>query len=93
MHHKHIVEVIAYDLGKIPFLVMERMEESLYDYLAGAAGVGSGYRFMNGLSIINDICQVSKTNPAGTLSGFVDRLVNDRERDRERRGGGVAFTQ
>lgn len=36
MHHPNIVEVIAFDLGSAeqpPCLIMERMQESLYDVL------------------------------------------------------------
>ena len=63
MRHKHIVEVRAFSLGtekgKPPHLVMELMEESLYEYI-GAMSTGMGYDFADALSIIHDICQVRR---------------------------------
>lgn len=58
MRHPNIVEVIAFDLGSAghsPCLVMERMQESLYDLLC-VEGIDMG--LVAQTSILRDVSQV-----------------------------------
>lgn len=57
MRHTNIVEVLAFSIGDKehpPCLVMERMDESLYDVL-GLLTIN----FPSALGIIQDVCEVS----------------------------------
>lgn len=58
MRHDNIVEVIAFSVGDAvhpPCLVMERMDESLYELLSLQLTIN----FPWALGIIHDVCKVS----------------------------------
>ncbi|CAN0573009.1 unnamed protein product, partial [Ectocarpus sp. 12 AP-2014] len=57
MRHENIVEVIAFSVGDAvhpPCLVMERMDESLYELLSLQLSIN----FPWALGIIHDVCKV-----------------------------------
>lgn len=57
MRHANIVEVLAFSIGDKqhpPCLVMERMDESLYDILTVLT-----INFSSALGIIQDVCEVN----------------------------------
>lgn len=84
MRHKHIVEVKAFSLGTEkgipPHLVMELMDESLYEYIGEMSTGMAGYDFSDALSIIHDICQVRECSALNVVfnfkSSFMSRCVS-----------------
>lgn len=57
MRHANIVDVVAFSIGDNvhpPCLVMERMDESLYEILSLLT-----INFPSALGIIQDVCEVS----------------------------------
>ena len=58
MRHTNIVEVVAFSIGEglhPPCLVMERMDESLYEILSLLT-----INFPSALGIIQDVCEVGE---------------------------------
>lgn len=58
MRHPNIVEVVAFDLGAAghsPCLIMERMQESLFDLLSVE---GIDMETITKVSILRDVCEV-----------------------------------
>lgn len=76
MRHPNLVEAIAFSLGddvRAPCLVMERMDQSLFDLLDLELTID----FTTALNVVLDVCKVSRLKTvrfAGTVDLFAGRL-------------------